>query len=215
MARGLLYSPSVISSRYSTTTLPWLAAMLIGGAAHVGWLAHVLSEQPDETREVVCITERAAPAVHEPIQHHGTKRRGAATRTTRPSHKRAARSVRDSPTARSEQPIESGSERVRTIPRETLETFLAHPKHLAKQGRLVPSLGIDGAQVGFKIYGIRRDSLPKLLGFKNGDMLTAVNGLPLTSVQTTMAAYPEFRKSDITVEFVRKGVALRRQIRVE
>jgi hypothetical protein len=79
-----------------------------------------------------------------------------------------------------------------TITRAGLEQLLANPARLATQARLVPSLR-DGVAEGFKIYGIRRNTLPARLGFENGDLVVAINGRSVASLDQAMQAYSELK----------------------
>ncbi|MEM6295240.1 MAG: hypothetical protein AAGA54_28470 [Myxococcota bacterium] len=89
--------------------------------------------------------------------------------------------------------------------RALFDELLANPEVLAKQARVVPSMR-DGESAGFKFYGIRRGSIPKLLGLKNGDLLEAVNGDPFHSVDQAMALYTKFRDAKtLELGMERKG----------
>ena len=101
------------------------------------------------------------------------------------------------------------------LPRAYLEEMLANPSTLAKQARVIPSIR-DGVTRGFKMYGVRPDSLPKRLGFKNGDLVIGVNGLPLTSMEHAMGAYTKLRNATVlTVEIERKGEFLQKEITIK
>jgi type II secretory pathway component PulC len=80
-----------------------------------------------------------------------------------------------------------------TITRAGLELILASPAWLASQALVVPALR-DGLHEGFKLYGIRRGSLPARLGFKNGDFLVSLNGHSLESLELSMRAYEAVRR---------------------
>lgn len=102
-----------------------------------------------------------------------------------------------------------------TVERSFVEKLMANPALLAKQARIVPSQR-DGETRGFKFYGIRRGSLPKLLGLKNGDMLTEVNGEALDSVDKAMALYTKLRRaSNLNVTVVRKGETISKEIQIQ
>ena len=76
---------------------------------------------------------------------------------------------------------------------------------LMKQARIVPSQK-DGKTQGYKFYGIRRGSLPKALGIKNGDMLVEVDGKEVRDVVTLVDELQKLRKKkEFDLEFVRKG----------
>ncbi|MCX4245137.1 hypothetical protein [Paraliomyxa miuraensis] len=95
-----------------------------------------------------------------------------------------------------------------TIDRAFLEHLLATPALLSKQARIVPGQR-DGRIVGYKLYGIRPDSLPKRLGFKNGDMLVAINGIELDSMEKAMNMYIKLRRAtSLEIELERKGVPM-------
>lgn len=102
-----------------------------------------------------------------------------------------------------------------TVDRAFVEKLMADPAMLAKQARIVPSKR-GGETQGFKFYGIRRGSLPRLLGLKNGDMLTEVNGEALDSVDQAMGLAIKLRQaSNLSVSIVRKGQTIRKEITIQ
>ena len=44
-----------------------------------------------------------------------------------------------------------------------------------------------------KFYGIRRGTLPQLIGLHNGDLLTAINGKSLAGLDQAMETYSSLR----------------------
>lgn len=62
-----------------------------------------------------------------------------------------------------------------------------NPSLFNDQARILPSLK-DGQLRGLKFYAIRPGSLPRQLGLKNGDLLTAINGVPVTSIRGVTTA---------------------------
>ena len=100
------------------------------------------------------------------------------------------------------------------ITRELLDSWMSDPANLAKSARIVPSQK-DGVVQGFKLYGIRRGSPAKALGFKNGDMITEIDGRSLTDVTAAMEAYADVRKAKkVKVTLVRKGASMTVQYEV-
>ena len=92
-----------------------------------------------------------------------------------------------------------------TIDRELLDEMLQNPTSLARSARVVPAVR-DGETRGFKVYGIRPGSVLKLLNFKNGDMITSINGKALDSIEDAMGTYTEVRGArEIEVGYERKG----------
>src|SRR5690606_27611994 len=101
------------------------------------------------------------------------------------------------------------------VERKFVEQLMANPAMLAKQARIVPSQR-NGETQGFKFYGIRRDSLPRMLGLKNGDMLTSVNGEELKSVDQAMGLALKLRRaSNLSVTLVRKGETITKEIQIQ
>ncbi|MBK7829035.1 hypothetical protein [Nannocystis sp.] len=92
-----------------------------------------------------------------------------------------------------------------TLDRTYLAELLADPSALAGQARIMPSVR-DGVVRGLKLYGIRPGSLPRLLGYRNGDLLLSVNGLPLIGADAAMTTFSRLRRADtLAVELERKG----------
>jgi hypothetical protein len=73
--------------------------------------------------------------------------------------------------------IEMSPEAVRAALAEGLQT-----------GALLP-ITLHGKPVGVALYGHGEGSLPRLAGLENGDIVTSINGLPLTSAEQAIAAY--------------------------
>jgi len=91
------------------------------------------------------------------------------------------------------------------VDRDAVRKLRDNPATLARQARIVPSLE-DGVAKGFKIYGIRSASLPKLFGLKNGDLLTAINGSSIITLDDAMAAYTAHREDEkFVINIVRKA----------
>lgn len=111
--------------------------------------------------------------------------------------------------------INCPNENLCIVDRKFVDQILQNPAQLAKQARVVPSQK-DGKTQGYKLYGIRRGTLPKLLGLKNGDMITAINGQELTSIDKAMALYTKMRRaSRLEVNIVRKGKATTKEIQIQ
>ncbi len=92
-----------------------------------------------------------------------------------------------------------------TVDRGFVRRAIAEPELLARQARVVPAIK-DGVAQGFKLYGIRRGSLPKLFGMKNGDLVRSVNGSSLNSLDQAMAAYEAHKGADkFVIDLERKG----------
>lgn len=99
-----------------------------------------------------------------------------------------------------------------TVSRDFVNKLIANPALLAKQARVIP----DKNGRGFKFYGVRNGSLPKLLGVKNGDLVTEVNGQALTSVDQAMGLYTKLRRaSNLSVTIDRRGQTITKDITIK
>jgi S1-C subfamily serine protease len=86
-----------------------------------------------------------------------------------------------------------------------VDAYKATPGAFARQARVVPAVD-DGVTRGIKFYGIRPGSLPKLLGCKNGDMLTRIDGDDANDVGELVARLPKLGRGDrLRLEYERKG----------
>lgn len=114
-----------------------------------------------------------------------------------------------------EDSIKCESENSCTVDRSFVDSLFANPAALTKQARVMPSIK-DGETKGFKFYGIRPGSLPKLLGMKNGDLLTSVNGIELKSVDQVMGLLTKMRSaSNLQVTIERKGESITKDITIQ
>jgi len=78
-----------------------------------------------------------------------------------------------------------------------------------REARVVPSRAHQ-RQVGFKLFAIRPGSIIAALGFRNGDVVRAANGLPLTSIDRAFEAHDRLRRQRvIQVDVERRGTPVR------
>lgn len=83
------------------------------------------------------------------------------------------------------------------------KSLAADPELLSKQARIVPS-----TSGGYKLYGIRRGSLPKLLLLRNGDALTEIDGKAIVGLSGLSDALTQFatgKREKVEITVLRKG----------
>ena len=91
------------------------------------------------------------------------------------------------------------------INRSRLNEELDDTAQLARQGRAVPYRR-DGQTVGFKLFGLRPNSLPKRLGLLNGDLLLEVNGQQLDRINRAVTLFQQLRSAEqLTLVILRRG----------
>lgn len=99
------------------------------------------------------------------------------------------------------------------VDRAFVEQLFSDPKLLMNQGGASPATTSDGAP-GFKLRGVRKGTLPDLLGLENGDVITEVGGSPLT-MDVLPGLYGKLRHaSHLEVTVDRKGARMTRQLEI-
>jgi len=95
------------------------------------------------------------------------------------------------------------------IDRSAISRVLANPAQLAMSVRVVPHFR-NGKAAGFKLFAIRPRSFFAKLGWKNGDVVVAINGMSLTSPSMALSIYTKLRSvSTIAVDILRRGRPLK------
>lgn len=86
---------------------------------------------------------------------------------------------------------------------------LDDPQEIASSLRSIPHKGADGRIDGFRLSGIRRSSIVASCGFKNGDVLHAVEAMPLTSPEEALAAWQALHQATtLRFDLTRRGQAI-------
>lgn len=99
------------------------------------------------------------------------------------------------------------------VERSFVEQLIAQPKLLMGQGGASPATTKDGA-AGFRLRGVKKGTLPDLLGLENGDVITEVGGAPLT-MDVLPGLYGKLRHaSHIEVTVDRRGERVTRQLEI-
>lgn len=101
------------------------------------------------------------------------------------------------------------------IDKSLVEKILANPMGVAKGARVVPAVQ-NGKPNGFKLYAIRPSSVYAKIGLTNGDTLSAINGMELTTADKALEVYTKLREAtSLEVEIQRRGkpMTLKYQIR--
>lgn len=92
------------------------------------------------------------------------------------------------------------------VDKSFLDGALANVETLATQVRAVPHKDADGNVDGFRLSAIRKGTLFEKLGVKNGDVIHAVNGSPLTSAESAMNVYKSLSgESHFNFEITRRN----------
>jgi type II secretion system protein C len=91
------------------------------------------------------------------------------------------------------------------IEREALESWFGNPACMMRQARIIPYME-EGKPIGFKLFAIRPNTFFSRLGLKNGDVILKLNGIALTSPDTTLDAYQGLKEAKtVTMDILRRG----------
>jgi|GEM_PF-2203623 len=75
------------------------------------------------------------------------------------------------------------------IQKDALDAVLRDQQKLREQAPTVAPFYRDGKPAGFRLNGVRSDSIFSSLGIRNGDVITSVNGQTIDSPQRAMQLY--------------------------
>ena len=81
------------------------------------------------------------------------------------------------------------------VDQKVMDEILANPEQLYSQVRVTPHKDSNGEIDGYRMTGIRRQSVFYKLGVKNGDIVHSVNGQSLNSMSSAMDAYNSLANS--------------------
>lgn len=94
------------------------------------------------------------------------------------------------------------------VQRATVDALLAKMGSVAPAARVVPEVR-QGAAAGFRLLGVRVDGPFAKIGLATGDVITAVDGLPLANPENALAIYTKLRTTaHLSVSLERDGQAV-------
>jgi general secretion pathway protein C len=94
------------------------------------------------------------------------------------------------------------------VQRSAIDSLLGNMGALAKAARIVPETK-DGKSAGFRLLSIKPDGPFGLIGLQNGDVISAINGLEMTSPDKALEVYTKLRTANhLSVGLERNGQKL-------
>ena len=78
--------------------------------------------------------------------------------------------------------------------RDAFNLLLLEQARLLRAARMMPALQ-NGQPVGIRILGVTPDGVLALLGLQNGDIVVALNNLPIASPEQALGAYSAIRNA--------------------
>lgn len=98
--------------------------------------------------------------------------------------------------ARIDRELTEQDETHHTISRRGLDATWSHLQALSRTLRLLPELK-NGHLIGFRLSSVRSNSLPARIGFREGDVIQAVNGIDLTTPDFALQNFAQIRSADL------------------
>ena len=101
--------------------------------------------------------------------------------------------------------VKKTGEHTYEVKRGTVDAVLGNMSVLSRSARIVPEVR-DGKPAGFRLYSIRPNSPFAKIGLQNGDVISSINGLGLTSPDKALEAYTKLRSANhLSVGVERRG----------
>lgn len=80
------------------------------------------------------------------------------------------------------------------IQRNTLESVLGNINLLSRSARIVPEMK-DGKASGFRLFAVRPEGPFAKIGMQNGDIISSINGLEITSPEKALEVYAKLKSA--------------------
>jgi general secretion pathway protein C len=90
--------------------------------------------------------------------------------------------------------IKKTGENTFEIQRGTLESVLGNMSLLSRSARIVPEMR-DGKAAGFRLYAVKPDGPFAKIGMQNGDVISSINGLEITSPEKALEVYAKLKSA--------------------
>jgi general secretion pathway protein C len=100
------------------------------------------------------------------------------------------------------------------LQRSTLESVLGNMALLSRSARIVPEMK-DGKAAGFRLFAVRPDGPFAMIGMQNGDILSSINGLEITSPEKALEVYAKLKSaSHLSLGMERNGQKLTKEYNI-
>jgi general secretion pathway protein C len=90
--------------------------------------------------------------------------------------------------------IKKLSEHKYELQRSTLESVLGNMALLSRSARIVPEMK-DGKAAGFRLFAVRPEGPFAMIGMQNGDIISSINGLEITSPEKALEVYAKLKSA--------------------
>lgn len=100
------------------------------------------------------------------------------------------------------------------VQRATVDSLLGNMSMLSRSARIVPEIR-DGKAAGFRLFSVRPDGPFAKIGLQNGDVISAINGLEMTSPDKALEVYTKLKSaSHLSVGLERNGQKISKEYNI-
>jgi general secretion pathway protein C len=100
------------------------------------------------------------------------------------------------------------------VQRRTVDSLLGNMSLLSRSARIVPEIR-DGRAAGFRLFSVRPDGPFAKIGLQNGDVISAINGLEMTSPDKALEVYTKLKSaSHLSVGLERNGQKINKEYNI-
>jgi general secretion pathway protein C len=113
-----------------------------------------------------------------------------------------------------ERGIKKLSENKYELQRSTLESVLGNMGLLSRSARIVPEMK-DGKAAGFRLFAVRPEGPFAKIGMQNGDIISSINGLEITSPEKALEVYAKLKSaSHLSLGMERNGQQITKEYNI-
>src|SRR6185369_1865206 len=113
-----------------------------------------------------------------------------------------------------EKGIKKTGEHSYEVQRQTVDSLLGNMSLLSRSARIVPEIK-DGRAAGFRLFSIRPEGPFAKIGLQNGDVISAINGLEMTSPDKALEVYTKLKSaSHLSVGLERNGQKITKEYNI-
>ncbi|HVX93659.1 MAG TPA: type II secretion system protein GspC [Polyangia bacterium] len=100
------------------------------------------------------------------------------------------------------------------VQRATVDSLLGNMSALSRAARIVPEVR-DGRAAGFRLFSVRPDGPFAKIGLQNGDVISAINGLEMTTPDNALMVYTKLKSaSHLSVGLERNGQKITKEYNI-
>jgi general secretion pathway protein C len=113
-----------------------------------------------------------------------------------------------------EKGVKKTGEHTYEVQRGTVDSLLGNMSALSRAARIVPEIK-DGRAAGFRLFSVRPDGPFAKIGLQNGDVISAINGLEMSSPDQALMVYTKLKSaSHLSVGLERGGQKITKEYNI-